>query len=150
MVSTGLASLLIMRGKVWKASMDLRNPELDIFFDPFAAEDFNPEESFNALLQRYANNEVEHDYSADTFVRDAEVLLLDAQFVGHFAVAEQIVIQMHQLCAGDHGLRIAMNEKIEGVLGDSTDHYSHDYDKSEVHDKTVCKLCRDGKYCKKA
>lgn len=88
----------------------LRIPEA--YFDPFAdeSEQTAPEELFQQIMDRYQNNEIEHDYTADKFVADTEALLLDSQFTENFAAYEQITARMHQLCGEDHLLASTMNE----------------------------------------
>lgn len=119
----------------------------DVFFDPFSQQEFDPAGSFDTLLQRYLDNEVEHDYTADAFVRDTEALLLDAEFVGQFAVAEAIAMQMHELCGDDH----AVKDAFQSLTTDKHDHDSdHDHEADEVHDAAKCASCKSGKPCARA
>ena len=79
-------------------------------YDPFAEPSeqlFEPAQAFYQIEQEYRNNEVHHDFSADAFVRQAELLMLDAAFIGRFDAAQAIAARMHQLCGEDHGLNRA-------------------------------------------
>lgn len=101
----------------------MENSSDTMFFDPFAETGqqlFDPLEAFARTEARYLDEEVEHDYTADKFVSDAEVLIMDAQFNGMFAVAALIENRMHQLCAGcdGHGdSRLSSSMEQSGVFG---------------------------------
>ena len=75
-----------------------------MYFDPFAneADQVAPDELFQQIMDRYLNNEIEHDYTADQFIADTEALLLDSHFTENFSAFERISAQMHQLCGEDH------------------------------------------------
>lgn len=121
--------------------MEKTTYEQDIFFDPFSEgnEDFNPEDLFEAIFAKYQNNEVEHDYTADNFVKDTEALMLDARFTEQFSAFESIAARMHQLCADDHSLSSAMeNSSLFGASQkhDSHDGHSHGHDEENDHRPT--------------
>jgi Zn-finger nucleic acid-binding protein len=97
------------------------------FFDPFAAEgiqEFNPLQSYEIAKQRYSNNEVEHDYSADMFVADAEALVFDSQFAGMMEQAALIEADMHARCGG-HDPSLQSSVQQSSLFG-KKEHYSHD------------------------
>ena len=81
-----------------------------MYFDPFAneADQVAPDELFQQIMDRYLNNEIEHDYTADQFIADTEALLLDSHFIENFSAFERISAQMHQLCGEDHLLANAL------------------------------------------
>ncbi|HVV26215.1 MAG TPA: hypothetical protein VHC21_04265 [Candidatus Saccharimonadales bacterium] len=117
-----------------------------LFFDPFAAEEgkaefFDPQVSHQAMWERYANDEVKHDYTADKFVADTEALMMDAQFVGQFEAAQAIAERMHMLCGEDHGLRASM--EASSLLGNHPDDHDHNHNE-QAHDE------KDQKKSKKA
>jgi len=101
----------------------------ELFFDPFAenAETFDVQASFETILQRYQNEEVEHDYTADKFVADTKTLMLDAQFVGQFDALEAIAVRMHELCQDDHLLQTAMGEQGDAAYAHEAHGQGHDH-----------------------
>lgn len=111
----------------------LASPQHELFFDPFAeegAEEFNPIVAHEAMWERYAAHEIEHDYTVDHFVADTQALMLDAQFTERFDEAAAIAQRMHMLCGEDHGLaqRVSANETLQELLGDE-----HHHEVSDVH-----------------
>jgi hypothetical protein len=101
----------------------------ELFFDPFAengGELFDATQTFDRLFERYAAGQVEHDYTADKFVADTEALLLDAQFVGQFEQAQNIVAMMQKLCAHDHALEQTLAESVL-FSAKSHDHDDHNH-----------------------
>jgi hypothetical protein len=106
-------------------------PEKELFYDPFASQGeqyFDPEVAHQAMWEKYAGRDVEHDYTADKFVSDTEALMLDAQFVGQFDQAQAIAERMHVMCGEDHGLQqsVTANESLSGLLGNNN-HDGHDH-----------------------
>jgi hypothetical protein len=107
--------------------------EQELYFDPFAddgAELFDPNELFEQIKSNYEQGNIEHDYSADNFVKDTEALLLDATFVERFDAVQAIAAEMHRMCGEDHVLRTAMSES--GYFGSEDAHghegHKHDHD----------------------
>jgi hypothetical protein len=97
-----------------------------LYYDPFAPEGqelFDAAESFEKLEARYLAGKVEHDYSADDFVRDVEALQMDAQFIGQMRAIEQISARMHEICGEDHNLQAAVEERAR-----QHDHSQHEQD----------------------
>lgn len=122
-----------------------RATEQQLFFDPFAAEgaQFSPLDSFDYIYERYKNNEISHDYTADAFVQDVEALMLDAVFVEQFEAAALIASRMHQLCGEDHTLRSALTES--GLFGGEEDNHGHEHTSADD-----CEDCGNHKCtCKK-
>jgi len=123
------------------------------FFDPFAETpgEFNPFESMDRILQRYANNEIEHDYTADQFVSDAQALMLDSQFQGLMREANAMMELMHQLCEHDPALKAAA--ETNGLFAeqhDKNDGHGHEDKDGHGHNPKTCRLCQAGAFCLRA
>lgn len=112
------------------------NLQEQLYFDPFAeaGNEFSATESFDAILDRYQNQEIEHDYTADQFVADTKNLLLDALFTDQFMAFQAITESMHQLCGHDQAVQQAFEE-----------HFDHPQDEGSHDDETD----QDGKKKKK-
>lgn len=114
--------------------METLNEEL--YFDPFADDGeqlFDPTAAFAELEQRYTDGDVEHDYTADNFVRDTEALMMDAAFVERFEEAQAIAARMHELCGEDHMLNQAFQEVSEsrGLFNSHEIHDGHNHQQSD-------------------
>lgn len=91
------------------------SPESMEFIDVFAEESAQPqpidiEKTFIEIVDRYQNQEIEHDYSADQFVQDTEILMLDATFQDQLEIANAIAAQMHAMCTHDHNLANSVSQ----------------------------------------
>ena len=110
--------------------METLNQEL--YFDPFAEEAeqlFDPKAAFARLEERYIAGDVEHDYTADNFVRDTEALMLDAMFVERFDAVRAVALRMHELCGDDHMLSQSLqsNDSLSSLFGAHKAHDGHDH-----------------------
>lgn len=120
---------------------ELLAAERQLFFDPFAdagEELFDPAQAHQAMWERYAARDVEHDYTSDHFVADTQALMLDAQFVGQFEQAQLIAQRMHMLCGEDHGLRESLlqnNEAHSMISGLQRDVHNHSTEAGGAADK---------------
>jgi hypothetical protein len=104
--------------------------EQNLYFDPFAengAELFDPTEAFAQIKANYQQGGVEHDYSADNFVKDTEALLMDAAFLERFDAVQAIAAEMHRMCGEDHAVRSAMSQSDYFGAEDSHNHQGHDH-----------------------
>lgn len=104
-------------------------PETLEFLDPFAEngpELINPMDSFYTIVERYTNNEIEHDYSADRFVHDTETIIMDASFANMIDQANQIAAITHMLCGHDQALRSSVEQS--SLLGQHGEHAEHQHD----------------------
>lgn len=120
------------------------SPEIanTVFFDPFTEDNnWDPEEAFEGIFEHYRSGSVLHDYTADMFVANTEVIMLGAQFTANFAAISSIAARMHQLCGEDHALQSAMQSS--SVFGarhadnDGHDHsVEHDSDSSSLGTKS--------------
>lgn len=112
------------------------------FIDIFAEEGAQPqpidiEKTFVEIVDRYQNQQIEHDYSADQFVQDTETLMLDATFQDQLEVANAIAAQVHAMCTHDHSLAdsVSQNELLgQHSLEDGHNH-TDDYDETDPKKK---------------
>lgn len=106
-----------------------------LYFDPFAGENgetFDPIASLAAIEQRYLNREIEHDYSADQFVRDAEALVMDSRFAGLMEQAAVIEARMHAMC-GDHDHALSTSLRDSSIFGEQAEASDHSHSHSHEH-----------------
>jgi hypothetical protein len=101
------------------------------YFDPFADEmeqqEYDGLVVFESLFERYQNEDIEHDFTADKFVEAAETLMLDAHFLARFDEVETISRRMQELCAHDHNMEeAAKGSSIFGSLFTDKDEHGHD------------------------
>lgn len=112
------------------------------YFDPFienGEQIFDPVSSHELITQRYLANDIDHDYSADEYVRDTQALMLDAQFLDRFEDARAIAARMHEICGENHDLTESVNANeafhhtLIGMLGDNIDQrHSENKDDSKI------------------
>ncbi len=125
--------------------------EAQLFYDPFAAEEnqefLDGAAAFDTILARYKNDEVVHDYTADDFVKDAEALMLDADFQERWSEMSYIAAQMHQLCGDDHGMmqRFEQSDVFSSFMQNNHDGHDHSHNS---HDHKHEKENDDGKDAK--
>lgn len=122
---------------------------VEMLYDPFTGEFYDSIATFDAYLERYQNGKVEHDYSADEFLRDTQSIMMDAHFLGRMRDVQDIATRMHLLCNHDEQLSAAMlkNESASTYLSshvhrpDENTQAQHD----DVHNKKNSKSSRNGR-----
>lgn len=126
----------------------------ELFYDPFAEEGeelYDADELHKELATRYLNKEIEHDYTADTFVKDTEAHMMTAHFKEEFAAMQTIMQRMHELCGEDHNLQQQMDgsEVLSSYSERDDAHVGHDHAHGDGHAKKAGKKESKKKVSKK-
>jgi hypothetical protein len=114
-----------------------KNPNLR--FDPFAEagdEFYDPSVVQQIINERYKNNEVHHDYTADQFIKDTEANMLTAHFNDQFEAMQEILQQVEQLCNHDHELAEQFKDsEVLSSYSRSDNHDGHNHVHGKSHGK---------------
>lgn len=114
-----------------------QSPEKIEFLNPFAEAGpeaiVDVEAAFEVITERYLSDEIEHDYTADNYVRDTETLMLEATFQDKLDIANAIAAQMGAMCQHDHSLMNSVNES--GLLGQHSGEHDHAHKRQDEDDE---------------